>query len=391
VYIVKKALFLAMVMLTGFLLSGSAVIAVGSADIGGKPANPRDENPRSQSIFVYELEPGDKINDAVEVVNNSDEEKTILVYAVDSQVASDGAFACAQKVDSSVSVGTWVTLAKNKVTLAAQTTEDVPFTLTVPDTASAGEQNGCIVIQDSQQTPSPQGNGVTLSFRSAIRVAVTVPGEITKDLDFTGPVVIKVDRDIIHLSVGLKNNGNVSLDTEVSTNIKNIAGGTVSSAGGVFPVLAKSQAVFNFEVKKPFWGGWHSVGATATYGSDLAQSLGENGNKKTIKSLNKTIFIAPEPIALAIEILVLATLITTGALLVSRKKRYKKLLSQATNYKVKHSESLQIIAKKHGVSWRTIAKINKLKAPYHIEPGQELKIPNKNTRGSGHAKRFKRH
>lgn len=361
-------------LISSLFFSG-VVLAVGNASIGGKPANPRPDNPRSQSIFVHELEPGSKTDDAIRVINNTDQTKTLLVYAVDSQIASDGAFACAQKADTPVSVGTWITLAESKVTLEPHSSKDVDFTIRVPDTASAGEQNGCIVVQDSERTPSPESNGLMLSFRSAVRVAITVPGDITKQLDFTGPVVVGGRDKIVQLSAGLKNNGNVSLDTAVEVRIRSFFGNTLRSAGGTFPVLARSEGVFNFEVDKPFWGGWYRVDATATYDSDPEYSLGESGESATITSPQKWVFVSPEPLALLVELLLLVAVLSAVAVWVLRRRRHQKLHARSVSYVVKKGDSLQSVAKKHGVSWKVVAKLNKLQAPYHIEPGQKLKIP----------------
>jgi LysM repeat protein len=367
------------------LVSGGVHVAAqsDSTGIGGTPANPREDNPRSKSIFVYEIEPGGKVEDAVKVINNTDKKKTLLVYAADSKVASGGGFACAQKVETAVSVGTWIKLAKNEVTLDPGTSEEVPFTLSVPSTASAGEQNGCIVIQDSEKSSPQEGSGIALSFRSAIRVAVTIPGDITKDLDFTGPVVVEKEGDTIRLTVGLKNNGSVSLDADTEVSIGGL-GYTAQSAGGSFPVLARSERVLNFEVDKPFWGGWYRVSATAAYNSDPTQFVGETGETKTIKSPGVWVFVGPEPLALGIELLVLAAI----AGIVARELLHRKLRAKAKVYKVSKGESLHAIAKKHGVSWRLIAKINGLRAPYHIEPGQELKVPGHKT-GSSRDKKTK--
>src|SRR5688500_3251992 len=73
----------------------SPVHAVESGGIGGRPARPDPSNPRTESIFVFPVEPGQKTENAVRVYNNSGTEKIIGVYAVDSQVSSGGSFACA--------------------------------------------------------------------------------------------------------------------------------------------------------------------------------------------------------------------------------------------------------------------------------------------------------
>lgn len=357
-----------------------SVSAIQGGGIGGVPANPRGDNPRSESIFVYELDRGKSIDDAIQVINNTGESKTLLVYAVDAKVASGGAFACAQKAEKPIATGSWVDISEEQVTLAPGSKKNISFKLTVPDQAVPGEQNACIVIQDANSEPVDQGNGIKLSFRSAIRVAVTVPGEITKELDFTGFDITELDNDKIRMSTSLRNNGNVSLDTNVRTNIKTFFGSLVRSAGGEFPVLAGSDAQFNFEVDKIFWGGWYKAQATGEYNSNTEQSIGEGESNQTIYSEEEIIFVAPEPLALAIEATVFLLIVGGTGYYILRRRHYKNLRAKAKTYKVKKGDSLNSIAKQHDVSWKLIAKINRLKAPYHLKPGDKLKLPPKKTK-----------
>jgi nucleoid-associated protein YgaU len=354
-----------------------SVSAIQGGGIGGVPANPREDNPRSSSIFVYKLDRGESIDDAVQVINNTDETKTLLIYAVDAKVASGGSFACAQKAEKPIATGSWIDVSRDQVALAPGGKESVSFKLTVPDNAVPGEQNACIVIQDVKSEPVDQGNGIKLSFRSAIRVAVTVPGEITKELDFTGFDITELDNDKIRMSTSLRNNGNVSLDTNVQTSMKTLLGNEVRSAGGQFPILGGSDAQFNFEVDDIFWGGWYKTQATAEYNSATDQSIGEGESDATIQSEEKIIFITPKPLALVIEVAVFLVVFGGMAYYVLRQRQYKKLKARAKNYTVKKGESLNSIAKSHSVKWKTIAKINGLKAPYQIKPGDKLKIPPK--------------
>jgi nucleoid-associated protein YgaU len=353
--------------------------AIQGGGIGGVPANPRDDNPRSKSIFVYKLERGENVNDAVQVINNTDSQKTLLVYAVDSLVASSGGFTCAQKAEEPIAAGTWINLAKDRVTLAAHAKENVSFTLNVPDNATPGEQNGCIVIQDASSAPVDQGNGIKLSFRSAIRVAVTIPGKINKDLSFTGFNVAKLDDDSLRLSTSLKNNGNVSLDTDVQTKLRTLFGTTARSAGGQFPVLADSDAKFNFEVDKFFWGGWYKAKASAEYNSDPAKSIGEDGSSETIYSDELIIFVAPQPLALAIEIAVLIVVAAAVAYFIRRDRYYKGLDARSAIYTVKPGDTINRLAKASGIDWKKLARLNGLKPPYTLRPGTRLKIPKQKT------------
>src|SRR5688572_30836407 len=89
------------------------VLAIEYGGVGGKPAYPREENPRTQSIFIFDLKPGEKQSDGVLVVNNTQETKTLVVYATDSQKSTDGSFACEQFEDVKDNVGSWIILEKS--------------------------------------------------------------------------------------------------------------------------------------------------------------------------------------------------------------------------------------------------------------------------------------
>jgi len=356
----------------------SPALAIEEGGIGGKPAHPRADNARSESIFVYELKPGDSVKDEVQVVNNTNSEKTLLLYAVDSQVASGGAFSCAQKVDEPLSVGRWINVNKSEVHLAPNSFENVPFTINVPITASVGESNGCIVVQDSQRSAVSENGGITLSFRTAIRVAVTIPGKIEKSLVFTNTTAKIAENQKLRLTTALKNSGNVSLDTEVSVKLQNLLGVPVNTAGGSFPVLAGSEATFNFEVDDPFWGGWYFAIPEATYNSNADSSLSEkDSSNKNIQGQGVTIFIWPKPLAFVIEATVLIGSIVLITGLILRNRKIKQLHNKSRPYTVKQGDSLHSIAKEFNVSWRNIQKVNKLRAPYHLEPGQRIKLPHR--------------
>lgn len=72
-------------------------------------------------------------------------------------------------------VGSWVTLEQTEVTVPAHDTVKVPFEIQIPEKADAGEQNGCIVVQDTSTDAKQQSGGVVLNFHSAIRIAITIP------------------------------------------------------------------------------------------------------------------------------------------------------------------------------------------------------------------------
>lgn len=364
-----KALLLAALALCLALPASAG--AIDNGGIGGKPANPRADNPRSESIFVYELEPGEGVEDGVQIMNGTDQTKTVLVYAVDSQIASGGAFACDQAVDKPISVGSWVSVEEDQVTLGPGEKQIVNFDVDVPKDASPGEHNGCIVMQDTDRQRSSEGGGIVLSMRSAIRVAVTVPGEIQKGLALIGTGIEARSGQKVMMSVSLRNSGNVSLDTSLEVKLMYALGPTAVNAGGSYPVLSGSEARFNFEGERPFWGGWFRLVADARYNDNPDASIGE-GQLNANVGKTAWVFIAPAPAAAAIEGAAAVLLAGVAVIFVRRRLVHKKAMSRATRYQVQPGENLHTIAEKYKMSWKLLARINKLKPPYQLRTGQSI-------------------
>lgn len=364
---------LAVVAAVAFVLVPSSQAFAASGNIGGRPANPQSGNERTKSIFVKTIAAGESANDAVEVVNSTGKVKRVQVYATDSVRSSGGAFACAQAADAVKAVGGWISPRTTTVTVPADQSVKVPFTINVPKTADVGEQNGCIVIQE-QTDPTFQG-GIGISFRTAIRVAVLVPGDITKKLAATGLKVAEKGDKVI-LSPSAKNTGNVSVDTKVNTKIKSIFGKTASSSDNTFPVLRGERAEWNIESNKPFWGGFYIASYNLSYdSSDNFIGSTNNKNIKTVAGQSKLFFAPPSAVALIVELLALAALIAAATVVVVRRRRRKQTHNEWVDYTVKKNENIQTIAKSHNVTWKALARANNLAAPYLVEPGQTIKAP----------------
>lgn len=364
------------VMVLALLTIGLWVTPVSATEyggIGGRPASPDASNSRTESIFVFSLDPGSQAKNAVRVYNSTSEKKTIEVYPVDSQSSSGGAFACAQRADERRAVGSWMRLEKESVTLDPGGAETVPFTLTVPSGTAAGEHNGCIAIQEGGQTPQSAGNGITLSFRSAIRVAVTVTGDIKKDLAFTRLQSTSAG-DKRRINVALRNNGNVSLDTLIDIQLKSVFGAAVEQTSGEFPVLTGGESEFNFDINEPFWGGMYVLNATARYNADPTASLG-HGNKDSGASQAEVLFITPKPMAAFIELIILIALVGGLAAWIRRIRLHRRWRKKGAQHVVKEGDTIQTLAKTYKTSWKTIARVNKLKPPYELTAGQTLWLP----------------
>lgn len=374
----KIRIGLPFLFLLAFFYTAIQVQAVEYGGIGGRPANPDPSNPRTESIFVHTGTPGQTITDGIRLLNNTPETKTLLVYGVDSIVSSGGAFSCAQNADAHTEVGNWITLDKHEVTLESLTNEVVPFTITFPQNAGVGEHNGCIVIQEKKgNDPKPGQNGILLSFRTGIRVALLVPGDIVRELAPAGFSYIKKDSNFFTFMPKVKNTGNVSIDATVNVKINSIFGPHIADLGGEYPVLRGETSEWNFDLKRPFWGGWYKAKASVTYDANEGASLGvtSGGALTTLDIGTVRFFSMPSTQGLLIEVGILIVILGFLGDLFMKRRRHAWIRKSWIPYIVHPGDDIKSIAEHHAVSWKLVAKVNGLKPPYAIHPGETIKVP----------------
>ncbi len=365
-----------------FILLGFPVIAqaIEYGGIGGRPAYPDPANPRTESIFVHEANTSEVIEEGIRLINNSAETKTLMVYAVDSTVSTDGAFACAQVSEAKKDVGAWINLEKNEVTLESLTNEIVPFTIIVPETAGVGEHNGCIVIQEKKAEPEQQGiSGIRLTFRTGLRVAMLIPGEIIRELEIANFSYSKKDNGNFILKPEIKNLGNVSVDADVYVTTKYFFGSQLHRHGGQYPILRGEISTWNFELDKPFWGGWYKSSLTVSYDANPEAGVGIISGKELTNLTGSTIifFSPPQTTALVIEIIVLVLIIFGILLLYLKRKRQNWMKREWVEYEVLEGDNIKSLGERYNVSWKLIIKANKLPAPYTLSSGNKIKLPPK--------------
>jgi len=370
---------LAGLLAIGIVLAMPATAFAESGSIGGRPAQPDPSNSRTKSIFVKTIAPGTTVNDVVEVVNNTNIKKTIAVYATDSVVSSGGAFACAQMADGSNNVGKWIILSQSSVEVPAYESAKVPFTIAAPANAEPGEQNGCINIQEQKNTEFQ--SGVALSFRTAIRVAILIPGDVKKEITPQGLTIVEKSDKLV-VSPSVKNTGNVSVDADITTVVRSLFGTVQSTQTSTFPVLRGELTNWNFEMDKPFWGGLYNASFSATYDAST-NFIGDTTNKqlKTIDGQTKLIFVTPSLVAFLIEFIIFVGIIVKAYFLY-RYLVHKKNVKTWVDYKVKPNDNLETIAAEQAIAWKLLARENSIKAPYILQSDQIIKIP-----GKAHAKK----
>ncbi len=348
-----------------------------TGSIGIAPAFPKPNNARSRSIFILTLKAGDVIEDGVRVYNYTNEPRTVLVDAVDSISATDGSFSCKQNSEKKTAVGAWMKLESKEVIVQPKSNELVKFTVTAPNSVGPGEHGACITAQDTKNVAAKSGAGVLLGFRNAIRVAITVPGKIVKDLSIEKVDVARNEKGNYTVSPISKNNGNVSLDVKARVQLRSFFGQETEVKSADYPIIAGTTTGWAFEFKQPFWGGFYRAYTSLTYNADPSVGLGEQANtqEKKVRLDTRYFFMMPKPQALAVELgaplFGLAVLFTVLRRRRARRTAHKRLLG----YAVQSGDTITSIASAYNCKWKRLAKLNGLKAPYMLRVGQTVYVP----------------
>ncbi|MBU0708092.1 LysM peptidoglycan-binding domain-containing protein [Patescibacteria group bacterium] len=368
------------------IISAYAVEAIAMGQKGIMPANPNPDVMYSDSWFIYTMEPGESREDSAMILNATDESASFKIYAVDATTTSDGSFAPLMQDEKRKDVGSWVELPQETIEVPANTEMEVPFKITIPENdVDVGEHIGAIVIQEILEKDVVTGGArISIITRVGVRMYVTIPGEIRKELNITGfrgnllsrlkymQEVVPVDRilDLLGLKpavqyfISFENTGNVHLDLSGKVKIQNIFGRTIKSIEDVnFGIIMPDKPTSNFVnwTDPPVFGRFKAT-AEVTYGD------GE------VATATAVIWVIPYRLLILIALIIVIFIIIRllFQLIVAKEK------SKMGIHTVIEGDTIESIAEQYGLRWKYLARVNKLKAPYQIKVGQEILVPKEN-------------
>ncbi len=219
---VRKCLLLAIAVLlaaAGTAAAAEAPHAVFGLRAGGNP---------KIGYFVYELGPGSSRQGSVIVSNVGTATGTVRLFTTDATTGPTSG--TVYRTDSAASgPGTWVKLAASSVALAAGASATVPFTVTVPASASSGQWVAGIAAE-SPNASAGRKTGAQGSVRIKVRnltivaVQVDVPGPPTLGFRI-GRVATGGSRGYQQLLVHVAGTGNM-LSRPRGSVVVSAAGGT---------------------------------------------------------------------------------------------------------------------------------------------------------------------
>ncbi|HEY0965267.1 MAG TPA: LysM peptidoglycan-binding domain-containing protein, partial [Candidatus Saccharimonadales bacterium] len=128
--------------------------------------------------------------------------------------------------------------------------------------------------------------------------------------------------------------------------------------------------------KSPFFGGWYTADAFISYDKNAAKwGTQSAGSLEYIWAKSQVVFIMPQPLALLIFAITLLVLGWGIAYLIVHYRRTKQILATWRRYRVKDGDTLEYLAQATGTSWKRIAKVNGIKAPYVLNAGTIIRLP----------------
>lgn len=146
--------------------------------------------------------------------------------------------------------------------------------------------------------------------------------------------------------------------------------------GGQYSILTGDTSDWNFELAPSFWGGWYTSHVEVTYETDTNAELGvKTGATKTLKSEPQTFSMYPSIAATIIYIIILLVIIALIVLAIVKLKRRRSIALTWVEYTVKKTDDIHKLAKEYDVSWKLIARVNKLKAPYVLAYRDIIMLP----------------
>jgi hypothetical protein len=139
-----------------------------------QPADQR--GPDGRRWIERTFDPGEVVTERLAVRNFSDRNAVFALKAADGYLTDKGRFNMLPSNQKSVDGGTWIKV-QDKVTVGPKGTVVVPFTITVPKDARAGDHPAGIAA-----TVTATGGTVAVESRVGFRVMMRVSGTITASL-----------------------------------------------------------------------------------------------------------------------------------------------------------------------------------------------------------------
>lgn len=331
--------------------------------------NPNENLNRRKPPLVYQLKPTRSVEDILTIRNFSpDQDYQLRVYAVDSLQGGDGTIAFQLANRPRNNIGQWTTFDQDMVTVKAGTTAFVPYRITIPENSAPGTFQGGLIAEIATT-----GNGLDNQVRIVPRLIepliISIPGRKSLRYSLDDFWVQEHDGEpCFHFF--LSNRSNIILFGQARLSIE----GTMLSepyqmAANDLTILQDKTLEKNLHFSNPpLWGDY-----LATLEVEIYEFNAATGQMALLDTLTRQVQFTIIPWCCIIAFFVLVGLLVCAEY--CRRHYLRTRLVETFVHRVKKGETLLSIADTYHVNWKTVAKLNKLKKPYTISPGNILNLP----------------
>jgi hypothetical protein len=277
-----------------FIVSGcraqsGAVLALLAAMLLGVPAPAQGQTGSNLAITItppitkLSVGPGETWASTLKVVNSNNRTLALNVRAMDFQATGEsGRGKFLPRPDTAAGTSThslarWIELPKKRITVGANESVQVPFSVSVPDNAEPGGHYAAILV-GTGDIAADATTGLNVSSFVSSLLLTRIQGDINEAgriREFTTDAQLYQKQDA-SFTLRFQNDGNVHLQPRGSITISNMWGkqrGTIeinprTAAGNVLPETTRAFTYSWSGEGNPFDIGRYSAVATVTYGSD---------------------------------------------------------------------------------------------------------------------------
>lgn len=319
----------------------------------------------------FQLNPGESIESSLDLINQYNVPTTIKIYTSDGTSTNTGSFTVKTRTQEKNNVGLWITPETNLITLNPLETKELHYTINIPENTTPGDYGGGISAEptNTSDTSESSGTRVIVSTRIVNPIFITVKGEKITDYNWDKFTHQYDNRHIFQMD--FINKGNTIIKINGTIEIRDIFQKSSSIPINEITLLNnETTQIKKAWQEKPFWGIF-----TATAKLTVEELDPVNQTFSKIEQLNKgTTFTVIPWIFLFILTCLVVLIISAFKIKKNIFNNYKK---KCSIYEVRESDTINKIATQLNVQWKLIAKINDLKPPYNIEPGQKILVPSK--------------
>ncbi len=355
--------------------------AIAAGGVGLRPALTNPEYQHENSWFIYEIDAKKTktVDDAVLVLNTSQETLNVRLDAVDAYLTDNGGFALLDGKAENENLGSWITLEETEVTVAPGERRLVNFKINIPENPEVGDHIGGIIAQKitdkADATYRSGGATVTVVTRVGARVYLTIKGDIQRGFAVKKRYFRGAGKEIF-FGFTAKNKGNIRTDLFFDAKIYGLFGlydkKEGLSIGQIFPNKEISREIPWQGKERPLFGPYLAI--MKVY--DVYEPMSHTANIPPAPApvtLWAFTFFIPYTQTLIVIILLFLIWFTRQALVWRRMATLAR--QPVVIYKVKKGDYLVDVADEYGVSWKLLARLNGLKPPYSLRKVPTIYIP----------------